>query len=57
MPKTYHIDAKRRLIAGANRGSLLKRIRQEAFAEVDHGRRKNWRLFINDNFEMIWVRI
>ena len=56
MSKTYYIDAKRHLIVGVNRDSLLKRIREKAFGEVKYRHRKNWRLFVNDNLEMIWIQ-
>ena len=55
LPKTYHIDSKRNLIVGEEKSSLLKRIKEKSFTEVEYRHRKHWRLFIDDNIEMIWV--
>ena len=56
LPKTYHIDSKRHLIVGVNKSSLLKRIKEKAFTEIEYRRQRYWRLFIDDNLEMIWIQ-
>jgi hypothetical protein len=53
--RTYYIDAEGRPIIGLKKSSLIKRIKEGIFTEAKYEHRKNWRLFINNGREMIWI--
>jgi hypothetical protein len=55
MPNSYYIDTKGHLIVGCSRRSLISRIKENIFWEAEYKQRKNWRLYINEGREMIWL--
>jgi hypothetical protein len=54
--KSYYVDNRHRCIAGLDESVLIKRIKMYKFKEVNYTHRNNWRLFINDGPEMIWLK-